>query len=69
MKIERKVIFTEEEEKAVAKVIEMLEELIEGYDIYNIHNPVDDIALDELLGTMNSFQGFVNCPCEWKIDN
>ena len=71
MKIERKVAFTEEEEAAVAKVVKMLEELVEEHDIYNIkvEYTVEEIALDELWGMMDSFQKFVNCPCEWKIDD
>jgi hypothetical protein len=72
MKIEHRVVFTEEEEKAVAKVVKLLEELVEENDIYNAHveyNPADDIALDELWGMMDSFQRFVDCPCEWKIDD
>lgn len=70
MKIERKVVFTEEETKAVAKVVKLLEELVDENDIYNVHveyNPAEDIALDELWGMMDDFQKFVDCPCEWEI--
>jgi hypothetical protein len=70
MKIERKVVFTEEETKAVAKVVKLLEELVDENDIYNVHveyNSAEDIALDELWGLMDEFQKFVNYPCEWEI--
>jgi len=70
MKIERKVAFTEEETKAVEKVVKLLEELVDGNDIYNVqveYNPAEDIALDELWGLMDEFQKFVNYPCEWEI--
>ncbi len=70
MKIERKVIFTEEETKAVEKVVKMLEELVDEHDIYNVrieYNPEEKIALDELLGLMDEFQNFVNHPCEWQF--
>ena len=70
MKIERKVVFTEEEAKAVEKVVKMLEELVDEHDIYNVrveYNPVEEIALDELLGLMDNFQKFVNYPCEWQF--
>lgn len=70
MKIERKVVFTEEETKAVEKVVKLLEELVDGNDIYNVHveyNSAEDIALDELWGMMDEFQKFVNYPCEWEI--
>ena len=70
MKIERKVVFTEEETKAVAKVVKMLEELMDEHDIYNVHveyNPVEEIALDELWGLMDEFHKFVNYPCEWQF--
>lgn len=70
MKIERKVVFTEEETKAVEKVAKLLEELVDENDIYNVHveyNPAEDIALDELWGMMDEFQKFVNYPCEWEI--
>lgn len=70
MKIERKVVFTEEETKAVEKVVKLLEELVDENDIYNVHveyNPTEDIALDELWGLMDEFQKFVNYPCEWEI--
>jgi hypothetical protein len=70
MKIERKVVFTEEETKAVEKVTKLLEELVDGNDIYNVHveyNSAEDIALDELWGLMDEFQKFVNYSCEWEI--
>lgn len=70
MKIERKVVFTEEETKAVAKVVKLLEELVDENDIYNVrieYNPAEEIALDELWGLMDEFQKFVDCPCEWQF--
>jgi hypothetical protein len=70
MKIERKVVFTEEEIKAVEKVAKLLEELVDVNDIYSVHveyNPAEDITLDELWGLMDEFQKFVNYPCEWEI--
>lgn len=70
MKIERKVVFTEEETKAVAKVVKLLEELVDGNDIYNVYveyNPTKNIALNELLKLINEFQKFVNYSCEWQI--
>ena len=70
MKIERKVVFTEEEAKAVEKVVKLLEELVDEHDIYNVqveYNPAEEIALDALLGMMDEFQKFVDCPCEWQF--
>lgn len=70
MKIERKVVFTEEEAKAVEKVAKMLEEFVDEHDIYNVrveYNPAEEIALDELWGLIDEFQKFVNYPCEWQF--
>lgn len=72
MKIEKRVSFTEAEENAVDAVVQMLEDLVEGNEISNVHiyyNPAQDIALEELWGIMIDFQGFVHNASDWKIED